>query len=179
MRNLAYSILVVGSALLVTLVLFAGPLARAGARPVTPLENIRGIPFPAQNNKQIITEELAHADVFLRESVLAKKLTLTITFHPGNLERLGVGLRENDFWLSYSPIPFDLNSSLIQTITLPLTDKLQEKDQSLDLMFFAKAKSRELQWELISLTAATAPTIPTKAQLKDYLRSIITKERAL
>ncbi len=187
MTNLRYALLAVLAGVILTGILFAAPLLKAGERAITPLENIHGIPFPARDNAQVITEPLAHADIFLVEPTLAKNLALTITFHPGNLDRLGVGIRENDFWLSYTPTPLNHSTSAppaggwrtTQTITIPLTDKLQEKDRSLDLMFFAEAKSSEVQWELVSLTAATTPTMPTKAQLADYLRSIIKKERAL
>ena len=160
MTNLRYTTLVVITGIALTGSIFAEPVLKFGERTVTPLENIHGIPFAAQNNVQVITEELAHADIFLTEPVLAKNLTLKISFRPGNLQRLSVGVRENDFWFSYTPIPLYPSSSAswrtTQTIVVPLTDKLQEKDRSLDLMFFAEAKSREVQWELVSLTATTS-----------------------
>lgn len=179
MTNLRYTILVIIASLALTGILFAVPIMKFGERAITPLETMHGITFPSQNNAQVITEELAHADIFLTEPALAKNLTLNITFRPGNLQRLGVGIRENDFWLSYSPISLYPSSALTQATTIPLTDKLQEKDRSLDLMFFAEAASHQLQWELVSLTATTTPTMPTGDQLKDYLYSIIKKERAL
>lgn len=174
-----YTLWIVIAAGALTILIFGLSLLPHGQRNVTPLENIHGIPFPSQNNAQVITEELAHADVLLNEPVLAKNLTLTMTFRPGNLERLGVGVRENEFWLSYTPIMLYPNPHLTQTVTIPLTDKLQEKDRSLDLMFFAEAKNNSPRWELVNLTASTEQAIPTTTQLKDYLRSIIYKERAL
>lgn len=179
MTNLRYTILVILAGSSLTGLLFTASLLKTGERTVTPLENIHGIPYPAQNDAQLITEELAHADIFLTEPVLAKNLILTITFRPGNLDRLSVGIRENDFWLSYTPTSLYPNTNHTQTITIPLADKLQEKDRSLDLMFFGEAGSNQPTWKLLSLQAITQSATPTKAQLKDYLRSIIKKERAL
>lgn len=183
MTTRRYTILVILASLSLTGLLFAMSLFKTGERTVTPLENIHGIPFPTEKNKQIITELLAHADILLTEPVLAKNLTLQISFEPGTLRQLGVGVRENEFWLSYAPISLYPGASAswrtTQTITIPLTDKLQEKDRSLDLMFFAEAGSNQLTWKLVSLQATTQSATPTKAQLKDYLRSIIKKERAL
>lgn len=179
MTTLRYAISVILASLVLTGLLFAASLLKTGERTVAPLENIHGIPYPTQNDAQLITEKLAHADIFLTEPVLAKNLNLTISFEPGNLKQLGVGVRENEFWLSYTPVPLYPNINQTQTITIPLTDKLQEKDRSLDLMFFAEAKNKQPQWEVVSVKATTKHVMPTKAQLKDYLRSIIKKERAL
>lgn len=179
MPKLRYTLLVVMLACLLTVIIFGLSLLPHGQRDITLLENIHGIPFPTQKNAQIITEELAHADILLREPVLAKNLILNIIFRSGNLERLGVGVRENEFWLSYTPIALYPNPNLTQTITIPLTDKLQEKDRSLDIMFFAEAKNNSPRWELVNLTATSELTTLTTVQLKNYLRSVIYKERAL
>ena len=112
-----------------------------------PLENIHGIAYPQVDNHWHITEEMAHSDVYLTKPVLAQSLTLTITFAPRDLAKLEVGIRENSFWLSYPRQEIYNQNELLTTppagglltknITIPLTNKLADRDGSVDLMFFS------------------------------------------
>lgn len=165
----------------------------AGPRAISPIENIHGIPFPAlPGQPTIITEKLAHTDIFLKEPVLAKKLKLTVTFSPGNLTKLEVGVRENSFWLSYPKVTLYAGNegglSITKTITIPLTDKLADKGGSVDLMFFAtnptsqtiedEGIADQTLWQLYSLKTEVFPTWLSWPEVKDYIKSIITREKA-
>ncbi len=177
------------------LIVFAVPLSFAGPRTIGVIENIDGIPFPKKDNTAVVTEKLAHADIYLHEPVLGKRLILTVTFTPHTIKQLHVGVRENAFWLSYQKMelyhasPASNHQPLTRTVSIPLTDKLQEVNRSVDLMFFAKTpQSTEdidenirdtTLWELHTITAQVQPTLPTLPQLKDYAKSILTRERAL
>lgn len=189
--------------LVVTIVVVVWQLGRSGPREIGPIENIDGIPFPKQaDGTMVVTEKLAHADVSLTESVLGKSLRLTVTFSLGNLTKLEVGVRENEFWLSYAPTQ-ELYSSwadaraeargeggsrvLTRTVEIPLTDKLPDRDGSVDVMFFATNSASQATedegtadatlWYLQSITAEVSPVLPTWAQFKDFVRSGLTRER--
>lgn len=173
------AVFIILAASLLTVLFFGASLLTSGERTVSPLENIHGLPYPAAR----ITEKLAHADIYLREPVLAHQLNLTITFNPRALNQLSVGIRENEFWLSYRPtLLFNsthdpLGHTVTRSISIPLSDKFAEKDRSLDLMFFADGST--IDWELINLQTNVTRVRPTGPELKDYLRSIIKRERAL
>lgn len=164
------------SGVVVTALLLLASLLPQGLRDHGPVENIHGIPYPAEDDHIIITEPLAHADIYLNESVLAKKLVLEIDFDPGNTTGLAVGVREDPFWLSY-----DGRVPAARTVVIPLTDKLQEPNRSIDLMFFAEAPRSpgEVGWELHSLSARVEYALPDWPQLRNYARSILYRERAL
>lgn len=161
------------------------------------IESITGIPFPASNNRTLITEPLAHTDINLSQPVIAQTLTLNIEFIPYTTQQLTLGIRENSFWLSYDPQSFytrpantvgSLTEIQHATVTIPLTDKLQEANRSVDLMIFADTTPSDFsnpgphnstQWELVNLTATTPSTIPTKSEVRDWLASILHRERPL
>ena len=205
-------------ALAVTAIVFTVSLLLPARTSLSPLENIRGVPYPevaqpypqglrpaeagfrggsAAAQQIQVTEELAHANLYSNKPALAQSAELTITFLPHNLATLAVGLRDNPFWLSYhQELLFDGSLELNQgepitkTVVIPLTDKLQEADRSFDLMFFANDAPSSLTfdersladttyWELLHIEVAIQPALPTKAALKDYLRSIFKRERAL
>jgi hypothetical protein len=174
-------------------VIFAISLVPVGPRKLGAVENIHGIPYPKDSNAIVITEELAHADIYLMEPVLAKQLELTITYRPVNLTSLAVGVREDSFWLSYGgkqgiyPTPTLISPSregekkegvITTSLSIPLTDKLQETDHSLDLMFFAESDD-EVRWELHNVNAKVSYAWPTYQQFRNYVGSIIKRERAL
>lgn len=180
--------------LLLAAAAFVFPLFKSGQRVMGTLESIHGIPFPQTASGVEITEALAHADIFLQEPVVGKKLTLTISFEPKDLKKLSLGIRDNSFWLSYTPITIydasvDQKSVITKKITIPLTDKLQDTNGSVDLMFFAddaketnnidQSTQDKTLWYVHSLTANVKPVLPTKAELKDYSKSIIYQEKAL
>lgn len=167
---------------------------RQGTRAVGPWENIDGIPFPQQNGVVVVTEKLAHADVYLKEPLLAKNLSLEITFVPHALTQLAVGIRENSFWLSYPRIVIyergtSSDTPITTTVSIPLTDKIKDRDGSVDLMFFATSSNSTASedegtadptlWHLYNLTARTTPAWPTLAQAKDFARSTLTREKPL
>lgn len=185
-----YLIVIVAGLLIAAAILFRG-----GQRDIGTLENIHGIPFPHDGNVIVVTERLAHADVYIRESVIGKNLQLQVSFTPGNLEQLEVGIRENSFWLSYPRVLLyrsSENSSagpITQTIIIPLTDKLKDSNGSVDLMFFAaypgasgnedEGSADATLWQLHKLSARTYPALPTAPQLQDYIRSKVSREKPL
>lgn len=173
------------------------------ARPrIGPVANIHGLPFPVgEGSAFVITEKLAHADIYLQKQPLARQLILTITFTPHATILLEVGIRENSFWLSYpkyvlyekkSDAPV-ASAPITKTVSIPLTDKIVDRDGSVDLMFFAEpvnqspaAKATEdagvldtTYWQLQELTAQTKFSWPNRNELKDYLKSILTREKPL
>lgn len=177
-------------------------LLPTGSRRVSPLENISSVLYPelagselvepveGLSNIQVITESIAHADIQLSEPVLAKQLKLTVRYRPVNLKSLAVGVREDSFWLSYSRRQeifradntpgVALAAPAVQEaqITIPLTDKFQETDRSLDLVFFAESES-DPYWELHGLQARVAYAWPSWPEFKNYVRSVLSRERAL
>ncbi|MBI4022166.1 MAG: hypothetical protein HY372_02320 [Candidatus Andersenbacteria bacterium] len=178
------------------LILAAAALFRGGPREVGTLENIHGIPFPTEPDTVVVTERLAHADIYLRELVIGKKLQLQITFSPDNLDQLDVGVRADPFWLSYPRVVLYRKSGdtaptvpITQTVIIPLGDKIKDSNGSVDLMFFAAypgSSAREDEgtadatlWYLHQLSARTIPAWPTFAELKDFTRSFITREKPL
>lgn len=179
----------IAGAIIVTLVIYAVSIIPNGPRNVSRLENIYGVKFPVVNGAAIIEESMAHADVFVNQPAFAKALRINIEFIPHETERLEVGIRENLFWLSYpkqtiyTKLPAPQGEArptgrlTTHSITIPLTDKLQEIDQSLDLMLFVTAATPYL--EVRSLTAEIIPATPTFAEYKDYARAILKRERAL
>lgn len=167
----------------VTIALYAMSLLPRSQRLLGPLESIHGIPFPVVNNATVIEEDMAHADIYLNQPVFAKAARITVTFIPHDITRLDVGIRDNPFWLSYTKHPLYIrqlstNYSLLTThsVTIPLTDKMQEPDQSIDLMLFITADKPYLAIEAI--TVELIPARPTWTEFKNYARSILTRERA-
>ncbi|MFH1353910.1 MAG: hypothetical protein ABIH36_01355 [bacterium] len=165
------------------------PQVSTGERDVAVIENIHGIPFARRNNSQIITEKLAHADIYLKNSPLAKKITLTITLTPHNTNLIRVGIRENAFWLSYAKHELyhsaGEETTITRTVTIPLTDKIIDSNGSVDLMFFTstdwtteyEGTSDTTYWELNSIDAEVSLARPTRVELKNYLRSKLTNEK--
>jgi len=189
--NCAISIILVLASIFSISLFFSGP------RVIGALETIHGIPFVTTQNYTLVTESLAHSDIFLKESILGKELSLTVTFKPEKIKKLSAGIRENSFWLSYTPtVLYDITQETIRsdepitkTISLPLTDKLQDTNRSVDLMFFADdAKEKNLidqkvadktEWQLLDIKASVTPVMPTRQELKDYFKSIIYREKAI
>lgn len=196
MSRTSYIATVLGGSLILLAVLFGISLLSRGERANAELTNVHGIPFSTSGNWTSVTQALAHTDVYLRESVAFKKLVLTFEYVPHNSQRLAVGVRENSFWLSYAPITFYEATSTIMNeetqvavVELPLTDKLQDADRSIDVMFIANGQTEasltnELadttRWQIRNLRARTVvESHPTRVALKDYLRSVLTQERPL
>lgn len=175
---------ILGSAIIIACLVFLVSLIPIREATLGPIENIHGIPFPKNNGGTVITEELAHADVYLNEPVLAKNLFLIIDFESGNLTSLSVGVREDSFWLSYGNRQ-EFYSTIHDPqshnpIIIPLTDKLQETDRSVDLMFFAEAPAgQEPLWELRDIQIETQFSDVTYPQFRNYIGSILKRERAL
>ena len=180
--------------LLLAVGIFLASLVPVGNRSIGVIENIDGIPYPVQDDSVQVTEKLAHADIFLKEPVFAKALRIRVQFDPQDLETLTVGIRENSFWLSYPAVQLyssqdDSSVPMQKELIIPLTDKLQEADRSVDLMFFAttdttasavdEGVSDSVVWDLQSLEVETIYDMPTLAEVKDYVKSVIYKERAL
>ncbi len=199
MNKHPFVIAVVGGGLLV-LALLARDISKQGERPVTPLTTIRGVAYPMQATNTVVSESLAHADIQLQEPVLAKEVEIRIEFIPHQTHSLALGVRRDSFWLSYEPAVFYQNEASSNTIasaivTIPLTDAFQDSDRSIDMLVFADTSPADLlsgpsavledpaadtaDWELISLTAQVKPSRPDMAALKNYVRSLVYRERSL
>jgi hypothetical protein len=191
----SHKILIISTLLILLLaVIIFQQLFSHGPRPITRLESIKGIKFSQTGSLTHVTEKLAHADIELSESVLAKNLILTLTFIPPTQHPLYLGIRENAFWLSYPWIKIHESSSattepITKIITIPLTDKLADQDGSIDLMILTGNPSTldqpdeglndDTYWQLHQLSATVRPAWPTLPALKDYLRSLATREKPL
>ena len=169
-------------------------LLPVGEREVAQLTNAQGMPFAPVEAGYQISQALAHFEVYLREPVLFKELQLSFSYLPLASTSLAVGVRENDSWLSYTPTVFyvadQVSGGEFQSanITIPLTDKLQATDRSIDVMFFANGQREEsllhepndsTLWYIRDIYAEVQYAWPTKAAFKDYVRAIITRERPL
>ncbi len=197
MKKLLQLIFIILSALLLVGVLFFIQGMFAAPITLSAIENIDGIPFPTVATTTVISEKLAHSDIYLGQPVAFRNLKLHLAFDPQNLEKLEVGARENSFWLSYPKYtlydrdsePASPGTVMTKDITIPLTDKLQDKDQSVDLMFFATSKNSQATEDekehdtagflLYAIQADSTWTQPSYTELKDYIRSIVYRERAL
>lgn len=160
-------------------------------------ENIQGIPYPVTaSGVQVIVEPIAHADVFVH-TVFAKELEVVLSFIPYDSKRLALGVRQDSFWLSYSPQVFytaALDSAQTTTlheatIKVPITDKIVDSSGTIDMMIFSGTDSLELlsknveasrvKWELHSIGVKTKYVRPQFTQLRDFVRGIIMRERPL
>jgi hypothetical protein len=160
-----------------------------------PIENIKGIPFPQTHDATLITEQLAHTDIYLNEPVLARQLKLKATLTPLATSSISVGLRANPFWLSYTQQPLytassdqSVNQPIQAEVTIPLTDKLLDQDSSLDMMFFSNSPNLstidqpypdETYWLLHDLQINIEPTVPSRPEIKDFIYSILKREKPL
>lgn len=166
-----------------------------GQREISSPENIYGVPYPVAGDRIQISEQLAHADLYLREPVIGKAATITITFIPHDVETLALGIRENEFWLSYPLTVFyeqhaetNTTEPITRTVNIPLTDKLADRDGSVDVMLFANATSATIPgppvadttvWELRDIEASVVHDLPSRGQLRNALSSILHRERPL
>ncbi|MDZ4342238.1 MAG: hypothetical protein U1E51_07335, partial [Candidatus Binatia bacterium] len=182
-------------ALMIAASIFVWSLIFTGNVYISAPTNIDGIPFPQPNNETLITENLAHSDIVIHQPVFAKQLNLTVDFIPRRTASLSVGIRQNQFWLSYQPVTFyknetgrDITDPQTASITIDLTDKLAAADQSLDLMFFTdnndplKALDENNQtalWTLRNINAHIKTTQPTILPTIRFLRGILLRERAV
>ncbi len=181
------------ASLAILLIILFWSIAKSGPRDIDPFTTIHGIPFPITPDGILVTENLAHADIKLKEPVLGKKLKLTITLDPLAADNILLGIRSKSFWFSYSWINVysaanqaDFSSPI--SLTIPLTDKFQEPDRTIDLMFYAPTKNNskpdqdmddQTRWLLKDITAEVAPARPTIDQFIDYLASLVLRERAV
>ena len=196
MKNWLVVSLTLLSSCVLTALIYGLTLLPAGLRELGPLENISGIPYPATSTSVRILERLAHADIHLKQPVLGQVAHITVTFIPHTTRKLAVGIRENNFWLSYSPQNFYTSTrgseerAITKTITIPVSDKFQDTDQSLDMMFFATSDGQSTNfpsdsltdttdWDIQSLSVSISHALPSRGELVEYIRSILKKERAL
>lgn len=165
-----------------------------GERPVSALTNVHGVAYGYVAQEALITQALAHLDVELREPVAFKKLELTFEFDPKQIQTLAVGVRDNPFWLSYQPTVFydadaaDSRATQAARVIIPLTDKLQDADRSIDVMFIANGQTEvslkdelgdSTHWSISDIRAEVTYDWPTWAAAKDYARAVLTRERPL
>ncbi len=187
---IATSVLGIAIALLAYLI----PVVSSGTRSIGTLETIHGIPFAHDGGTIIVEEKLAHTDIFLQEPVFAKQLHVLLSFEPGNTEAIDVGVREGGFWLGYAKQSLyrkgkDPDGFQTKELVFPLTTAFQEKDRSIDLMVFStsgrstsaieEADADTVSWKLHSILASTSTYMPTIEETKEYIKSIISRERAL
>lgn len=195
-------VLVVGLSGVIVCVLLLAAWWPSGPRTVRPLESIAGVPYPLVDGRAQVYEHLAHADIALDQPVVGRELTLTITFIPHRVQALAIGIRENSFWLSYPWQTFyeaageaDVREPRTATVTIPLTDKLADRDQSLDLMILATPPgslppledrmSDDTWWEAVALTADVQPAalrltrVRDLVMIADYVTSLVRRERVL
>lgn len=180
----------VGIALLVYLL----PVVSSGTRRIGTLETIHGIPYSHDGETILVEEKLAHADMYLQESVFAKRLHVLVSFEPGNTNAIDIGVREGGFWFGYAKQPLyrrgkDPAGFQTKEIIFPLTTIFQEKDRSIDTMLFStsatsttaieEADADTVSWKLYSMIASTRTYVPGVQEVKQYIRSIISRERAL
>ncbi len=169
--------------ILVPSILFGLDMPKHGARELGVLESIYGIPFPVQGDKTVINEEMAHTDLFLQESVFAKRANITVSFDPEQLTVIDLGVRDNSFWLSYIKYPLyqkgiDPIGPQTKTLTIPLTAAIQDTNRSIDLMFFAEPTASP-RWSIQSFHATVEPIMPTTAEVKNFIHGIIGRERPI
>lgn len=154
---------------LACLLIFAFTLVPTGEREIAQPTNLDGIPFAKTEEGVVVSESLAHASLYLNQPGLFKELKLTADFIPPAEHKLLVGVRENSFWLSYSPVEVKPN----EPVYIDLNDKLQDRDQSYDIMFFAMPSDipsieiwlenrpqDKTEWILKSLKAETKNKMP-------------------
>jgi len=170
-------------AVLIPCILFLFSLASTGERRLGVLETIHGIPYPIQSDGVIVLEDMAHTDLFLQEPVFAKQANFFISFDPGSSESIDIGIRENEFWLSYKKIPVyrkGIDSAGFQTkeISIPLSKVLQDIDRSVDVMIFTESE-KGVQWRIQDFHASLEFDMPSVSEIKAYSKAIITRERAL
>ena len=190
-------LIAVGGALVLGGLYLSAEIAQFGPKTHGQLENIDGIPFSSDAAGTIVTEPLAHTDIYLQGPVLMKDLVVQFEFKPEQEAVLGFGIRENDFWLSYAPqIFYQADKGVLAptgwqraSVRVPLTDTLSDSDASVDAMFFAGPGSPETilatrlhtqtLWHIRNLDVHTEFTLPSRTQLKDYLKSLLYRERPL
>lgn len=178
-------LLSISVSLVIIIIIFSASVIIPASLTLGKLENIHGIPFATIDHQTHINEPLAHIDVYLNQPVFARTLELTISYLPNETSQIMTGVRENSFWLSYNPQtiynvnthPTFNNQTKTSIIDIPLTDKLQEPNRSIDLMFFANPDTAN--WEIINIKARTKLSIPSTTMLIDYIKSILKRQRAL
>ncbi len=187
-------IIQVCAGVVLALAIYMFPIFSSGSRDVGRIETIHGIGYPKDGQAVIVEEKLAHGDVFLQEPVLGKQLTLTISFEPGNTKAIDIGVREGGFWFGYAKQPLyrsgvDLATFQTKQIRFPLSTAFQDKDRSIDTMLFSTTSVStadieeqdhdSVSWKIYSYNATVTPHAVSYAEVKSYLRSIFSRERAL
>ena len=193
-RLFVNSIIVICLAIVITGAVYMRSVLSSGTVAIAPLETIHAIPYPLQNGVTLVNEKLAHADIFLQAPVFAKKLSLTVTFDPKNTTSIDAGIRSGSFWLGYdkqSLYKKGVDSVGIQkkTLVFPLTASFEDTNQSIDLMFFGQSaqsttaveedETDTVSWSVSDIHATVHPMLPSKAQVKDYIKSLWNREREI
>lgn len=165
-------------------VVFALSISHTGERTLGVVETIQGIPYPTSNGAAVIVEEMAHADLFLQESVFAKQARITVSFDPQDVSHIDLGIRENEFWLSYVKYPLyqqgiDVPGFQTKEISIPLSTAIQDTNRSVDLMFFTEAPKNAMEWRIHAFRASVQTYMPSLQEIKSYAKSVITRERPL
>jgi hypothetical protein len=190
MFSVRNTIIISAGALIILMLAVFLPTASTGVRQGA-FENIRSIPFPVTHRGILITEKLAHVDLLIPGLVVAKKLDLTLTLSPPINAPTFIGVRENSFWLSYTWIPLTLPNETEQTLTreisIPLTDKIQDQDGSVDLMILTGTPAQvlppetgpqeKITWTLQEFSAVITPTWPSPSEWRNFVTSLVYRER--
>lgn len=183
-KNHKNEIVIIAWSLLLPGVIFMFSLCKTGERDFGVVETIHGIPYPKIAERTIILEHMAHADMYLKEPVFAKRAVITVSFDPKESETISLGVRDNEFWLSYIQYPLYVRGSdtlgqQTKTLSIPLSTSLQDKDRSVDFMFFTESTGGNVEWSLGAFHANVELVMPTLPETKAYIKSILTRERAL
>jgi hypothetical protein len=168
----------------IPVILFCGSLVKEGDRSFGVIETIHGIPYPVQDGSTRILEDMAHVDLFLQEPVLGKKVLVTITFDPENSDSIDIGVRDNEFWLSYIKYPLykkgqDPKTIQTKTIEIPLSLALADTNRSVDMMIFTQSSSALPQWRIRDIHASVEFDMPSVFETKSYVKSVLMKERPI
>lgn len=155
------------------------------------VENIDGIEFPTDDGSYVVTEKLAHADVYVDGVTFGRVLSIKVKFKPDNVDELAVGVRENSFWLSYDRHPIccegvkaGARSGFVEReVKIPLTDKIVDSNGSVDLMFFASNSESgpseddglddTVIWRLEDMVLEMRAVVPEWGEVKDFVKKLL------
>jgi hypothetical protein len=191
MRYLLISLIAVVCAGTVVLIIFGWSMAKPAKVTVSNPTNIDGIAFSTSNGSILISEQLAHSDLAINRPVLASTIVISLEFIPVRINYLALGIRQGEFWLDYDPIVIFEGNSHNEIVnfnaSIPVTAALQDRDQTLDLMLIASPdalKQPDLGvddktwWEIKSINISIRNELPSMSDLRNYVGSIVRRERA-
>jgi len=97
------------------------------------LENIYGQPLTITSQGTLLENDLSHFKIYLKKSLVAKDMEVTVNFSKPPVDVYALGLRKGEFWLDYEKKLLRNNEAVV----FDLDQAYLNPDHSLDLMFFA------------------------------------------